>query len=366
MTREQWIRLMWRGQAGGAGRTLSILLLPLSAAFRLVLWTRDFAYGLGWARSHRAEIPVVSVGNLTVGGTGKTPLSRWVVERLRADGRSPAVVLRGYGSDEVALHRRWAPEVPVVAAADRIAGVATAVRNGAGVAVLDDAFQHRRLARDLDIVLLAAEEPFPGPVLPRGAYREPAAALERASVIIITRKRASVDQAAAVEDTLRRLGLRRPVVKVHLRPAQLRPLAAWASESLESESVDGAMPEGPIRVASGVADPDTVVASVRTLGLQVADRRDFADHHDFTPADLAHIRDGARTIVVTEKDAIKLQQLAPEAQDIFVLEQEVIVEQGEEVLERLLRDLPTASRTAGGARGNACVDPPGSTPGSGS
>lgn len=334
------------------GGIVSVLLLPVSLVFRVLLQIRALAFGLGIARTHPPAIPVVSVGNLSVGGTGKTPVSRWVVQRLEAAGRLPAVVLRGYGADEVALHRRWAPEVPVVADADRVAGVTAAAAAGADIAVLDDAFQHRRIGRDLDIVLLAAEEPFPGPVLPRGAYREPASALDRADVIVITRKRASEEQAEVVERTLRRRGLKRPVVRMHLRPTGLRTLAEWGADASSGHPDDQAVAvvnslEGPIRVASGVGDPDSVVAAVRALGLDVAGRADFPDHHDFTGEDVARMREQPGPLVVTEKDAIKLHVLAPDAKDIFVLEQEVVVEQGTDLLDRLLEGLPTPSGSDG-------------------
>ena len=177
---------------------------------------------------------------------------------------------------------------------------------GADVAVLDDAFQHRRVARDLDVVLLAAEEAFPGAVLPRGPYREPASALDRADLIVVTRKRASTEAADAVRSAVRRVGLDRPIVHIHLHPTGLRTLAAWMEGRAE-----GVHPEGPVRVASGVGDPDSVVAAVKGLGLELSDRFDFPDHHHFTTADLARLRRGSRILIVTEKDAVKLQALAP-------------------------------------------------------
>ncbi|HKK93299.1 MAG TPA: tetraacyldisaccharide 4'-kinase [Longimicrobiales bacterium] len=330
---------MWRGRAGLAGRIASVALLPLSGLYRLVMIGRNLAYGLGIATVHDPDLPVVSVGNLTVGGTGKTPVTRWVVARLRAGGARPSIVMRGYGSDEVDLHRRWAPDVPVVADPDRVAAVTAAAAAGADVAVVDDGFQHRRLGRDLDIVLLAAEEEFPGPVVPRGPYREPARALDRADVLVITRKSADEREADRVERAVRDLGLTRPVVRMHLAPGRIRPLADWGRDT---EAAAGAGSEadpagdGPFRVVSGVADPDSVVAAVRSLGLDVADRADFPDHHAFTAEEIARLRGGPYPLIVTEKDAIKLQAHVPDARDVFVLEQHLRVERGEDILQALL------------------------------
>lgn len=343
---ETRVRRMWRGQGGAAGAVLSTLLLPASALYRVIATARGLAYGLGLATVHEPALPVVSVGNVTVGGTGKTPVSRWVVERLREAGRFPAVVLRGYGDDEVRLHERWMPDLRVVADPDRVAAVEEAARAGADVAVVDDGFQHRRLGRDLDIVLLAAEERFPGPMLPRGPYREPAGAVSRADVIVVTRKNAAAARAEAVEQALRARGVRRPVVRVHLRPARARTLAEWGRGGAgapppapESPPALPAAPEGPFRVVSGVADPDSVVDAARSLGLEVADRVDFPDHHDFTVEEAARLRGGPYPLVITEKDAIKFQNHAPDADDVFVIEQEIVFEQGEDLLRSLLDGL---------------------------
>ena len=336
---ETRVRRMWRGQGGAAGAILSTVLLPISALYRLMVMLHGASHSLGWSRVQTPEIPVVSVGNVTVGGTGKTPVTKWVVDALRGDARRPAVVLRGYGADEVRLHERWAPDVPVVANVDRVAAVAEAAERGADVAVVDDGFQHRRLGRNLDIVLLAAEERFPGPVIPRGPYREPAAAVERADVIMLTRKNASSAASDAIERVLREMGVRRPVVRVNLQPGRLRTLASWSRGPDPSEASDG-LPSGPFRVVSGVADPDSVVHAALDLGLEVADRVDFPDHHEFTIEDVARLRGGAWPLVITEKDAIKLQALAFDAEDIVVIEQTLVVEQGEDVLRALLAELP--------------------------
>ncbi|MBI4878532.1 MAG: tetraacyldisaccharide 4'-kinase, partial [Planctomycetes bacterium] len=182
--------------AGGGfefGRTLlgslaALASLPYGLAVRL----RNRAYDAGLLRARCAAAVVVSVGNLSVGGTGKTPLVAMLARAARAAGRTPAILLRGYRrgarraaeSDEAALHARLAQGVLVVADPDRVRGAERALAAGADLLILDDGFQHRRLKRDLDLVLADARDPFAGGrLLPRGLLREPLSSLARAHAL---------------------------------------------------------------------------------------------------------------------------------------------------------------------------------------
>src|SRR6476620_10909394 len=148
---------------------------------------------------HGAAVPVLSIGNLSVGGTGKTPLAAWAAERVRAAGAKPAVLLRGYGGDEPLVHATLNPDIPVIADPDRVAGARKALAAGSDCAILDDGFQHRRLARIADWVLVSAEQPPErARLLPAGPWREAPTALRRATVAIVTRKSASLEVASAV------------------------------------------------------------------------------------------------------------------------------------------------------------------------
>lgn len=329
MRAQGWVRRMWAGEAGASGAVIRLLLLPAEGLFRLGLGARERRYGKPGAVV-RAPIPVVSVGNLSVGGTGKTPLASWVLSVLRERGASPALVARGYGEDELLLHRRWTPGIPVVADPDRHAGVVRAAQEGATVAVLDDGFQHRRLAREVDLVLVGAEEGLPGALLPRGPFREPREALGRAHGVVVTRKEAPESQARAVASRVGAFLGNGPVGRVHLRAGGLRPL---------SGEDPGAPPASPVVVATGVARPTSVAEGVRSLGVEVASLEAFPDHHDFTGAEVRALlrRAAGRTLVVTEKDAVKLERL-PEAAggDIRVLEQELVWEEGRSALEALV------------------------------
>jgi tetraacyldisaccharide 4'-kinase len=308
---DRWRHSLWGG-GGGPGFALARgALLPLEALYRAGVGLRNRAFDVGLLRSAEPPIPVVSVGNLTVGGTGKTPVTAWVVTELTRLGANPAVVSRGYGEDEIALHRQWHPQVPVLVAPRRIEGIREAARSSASVAVLDDGFQHRWVRRSLDVVLLAAEQPFPAPVLPRGPGREPAGALRRADWAVITRKAASDGrvEAVAAEVAARHPSL--PVAHLTLAPDGWVSLAGGAAEP----------PGAGVLVVASVAQPETVAALVRATTGHEPDVLAYPDHYRYRAPDARRIREvaGNRTVVTTEKDAVKLRPLADAIGDARVL-----------------------------------------------
>lgn len=318
---------LWRGELGFAGSFLRTVLLPLSGVWRLVTWVRNRRY------DRKPPMPVdgvtvVSVGNLAVGGTGKTPFTSWVVGAVSAAGHRPSIVLRGYGRDEVMLHRAWTPTTPVIARSDRRAACAEARLQGADVVVLDDGFQHRRLARTLDIVLLAVEDPFPGPLLPRGPYREPPDALSRADIIVLTRRQATEAQARELEA---HVGAFLPdgtptTASVHLTPGALRNLTSTGMQ-------DPIMVRDPL-VVTAVARPHAVLEDARRRTGAGAELMAFEDHHEFSKAETREIRAraGDRTILVTEKDAVKLIPFATTLGDVAVMSQELRWDWGEKAV----------------------------------
>jgi tetraacyldisaccharide 4'-kinase len=331
------VRRWWAGEAGAVGRVASLLAWPLELVFRTAVAVRNRLYHRGVLRTLAAPIPVLAVGNLTVGGTGKTPVAAWLVRRLAELGRRPALVARGYGRDELLLHARWNPSCPVIAAPDRIVGVRAAAAGGADVAVLDDGFQHRRLGRDADVVLLAAETPFPGRLLPRGPYREPAEALGRAALVVVTRKAAPEARAVVLAERLEAELPGRPLARAALLPA------AW--QHLDGTAADP--PRPPLLVATAVAEPETVLVTVRAAlarsaaaGAPVPAPRlkAYPDHHAFDEADVAALARaaGAGTLIVTEKDAVKLEPHASRLPSVRVLALELRWEAGEDVVEALL------------------------------
>ncbi|HET8656778.1 MAG TPA: tetraacyldisaccharide 4'-kinase [Longimicrobiaceae bacterium] len=329
-----WVPRWWRGEAGLAGRVASGVLWPAEQLYRGAIRARNGAYGRGWLRSEAPPIPVVSIGNLAVGGTGKTPVSAWVAARLRAAGARPALVLRGYGEDEVLVHRELNPEIPVIVAARRIEGVEEAARAGAAVAVVDDGFQHRALRRQLDVVLVAAEGWRAAPrLLPRGPWREGTESLGRAHLAIVTRKTATGEQAKAVAAALSRWIDPARILRCHIAPTELVPLRGGEGEPL------GRLAGHDVLAVASLADPRSFVAHLERAGARV-ELMAYPDHHAFTGTDAAEIRAraGRRPIVMTRKEAVKLRAVPGDWGAARVLEQRVEFEAGEEILERCMRE----------------------------
>lgn len=303
------------GRRKGLGPTLLRgLLTTASYAYAAVTWLRRRAYRAGWLPSYAVDVPVISVGNITTGGTGKTPMVAWLVEQLRSAGRTPAVLTRGYHADSTgrsdeAEMLRESTGAMVVVNPNRVAGASAAIEKGADVLVLDDGFQHRRLRRDLDIVLVDATNPFGlGRLLPRGLLREPLSSLAAADVIVVTRS----DQlpTSAMEKLLTGLGELAPDAVV--TTAVHRPVAI----------VDDAGTVHPPEIITarklfafcGIANPEAFFVTLRELGAEVVGRQDLPDHVEYSDVIVgaltrACIASPAAAAVTTEKDAVKLAEV---------------------------------------------------------
>lgn len=327
---------MWLWRSNDAlARVARLALAPAALVYRGALAVRD-----AMQQARTPSIAVISVGNLTVGGTGKTPIAAWIATELETLGARPAVVLRGYsGGDEIDVHRRLNPGIPVIANPDRAAGVAQAQAQGADVAVLDDAFQHRRLARVSDIVLISADA-WDGRVrlLPAGPWREPLSALSRASVVIITRKAADDAQVDAVTRTVSKT--RVPVAVARLTLENLRTLAG-------EEKALGSMQGETIHAIAGIGDTRAFFEQLRAIGARVVPHA-FRDHHAFTRADadrLARAAAGA-PVVCTLKDAVKLEREWPRgAGPLWYVSQRVEFDRGREAVLASLAEALAAYRT---------------------
>jgi tetraacyldisaccharide 4'-kinase len=329
---DELAREVWAGGGGAAGAALRTILAPAEAGYAAAVAARNGAYDRGWLRSERVDVPVISIGNISVGGAGKTPFAAWLARRLVDLGRRPAIALRGYGEDEILLHRELNPDVPVFRGKRRVQAAREAVAAECDVVVLDDAFQHRALARDLDIVLVPVEGWEPRPrLVPRGPWRESPRALARADLIVLTRKSADAARAAAVETEVARMHPRKPIARCALIPIWLTPLHGGAATGVET------LAGRRVLAVSALAVPEPFIHHLRGAGAEVQ-AATYPDHHPFTEADAAEImaRAAGRTIVMTHKDAVKLRALLSPSIEAFVLEQSVAIESGMDALEAAL------------------------------
>ncbi len=340
-----FVERVWYGDDAAASLMRSVL-TPFERLFGGIVGARDILYDAGWLPAHESAIPAVSVGNLTVGGTGKTPVAAWIAAGLVARGAHPAVVLRGYGDDEPLVHQRLNPSVPVVVGADRGAAVARAARAGADLAVLDDAFQHRAVQRMADIVLVSADRwTSDVRMLPAGPWREPLKSIRRATLVVVTRKAADDRTVDAVHERLSQIAPAVPRVSIRLEPHEL----VRADDPTQRRPRSALAGTAACAVLS-IADPAAFVAQIEQLGASVR-AISFPDHHNFDDADIreivAAIGRGEQAIC-TLKDAVKLGPRWPRlAPPLWYVSQQVMVERGVGGLERLLDDLVRArSRTS--------------------
>lgn len=328
---------LWYGRSA-VPRVVRAALSPLAWLYGSVVSARNELYDRGTLRARDATIPVVSVGNLSVGGTGKTPVSAYVVGELLAMGHRPAVVMRGYGEDEVHLHARMNPGIPVITGADRVTGIRSAVAAGADVVVLDDGFQHRRAHRDLDIVLVSAEQWRADlRMLPAGPLREPLRSLGRADLVIVTQKSATDVEARAVVSAIKAL----PTTSSTVVVAWLAPRAIVSASGRASIPLEAIAGERVLAVA-GIGDPMSFFAQLRQLGALVTERR-FRDHHAYTLGDAERLASeslGHKYVVSTEKDTVKLAGLWPaNGPELWYLSQAVRLTEGHSLVAAALAKL---------------------------
>jgi tetraacyldisaccharide 4'-kinase len=349
-------------------------LSALSLAYGAAVHSRNRAFDRGWKKSHRAAVPVVSVGNVTTGGTGKTPLVAWLANWFRERGVNIALLSRGYralghkasrgvyplgaidsphdevsdaggdkpprsrANDEKLVLDKLCPGVPHVQQPDRVAGAKIAVeQHGAQLLILDDGFQHRRLHRDLDIVLIDALNPFGyGRLLPRGLLREPLTGLRRADVIVLTR----ADQCTAAEKdailaTIRRFAPDCNVAEIAFRPTGVINSAGETRtfSELKSQSVIA---------FCGVGNPESFR---RTLSeYEIREFRPFPDHRHYTAADLdelAQLADAtdSSAFVATLKDLVKIDRTELAGRPLWAVQIGTEFLSGRDIVERALAGL---------------------------
>lgn len=334
-----------RLQAGEGGLVASCVragLSVLAGGWALAQGLKSWSYGVGLRKARRLDVPVISVGNLTVGGTGKTPFVIALAEALRARGRHPGILARGYrradgarlNDEGLEIERALGEDVPQMQDPDRVRGGRRLLEAHADVDVilLDDGFQHRRLHRDVDVVLLDATLPFGhGHLLPRGRLRERPAALRRAHVVVCTRSDL-VDEAAL--DALKtRIGA---LTSASAFAASTRAQRlVWADRVEDPEALCGRR----IHAAAAVGQPAAVKRTLERLGAEVASFSTFPDHRAVAPATWARLLDRARSdgasLVITRKDAVKLDSL-PEGMAVL----EVATDLSSDLVDAITAALP--------------------------
>lgn len=328
------------------GGAIELLRLP-ALGFALVARARGALYDRRVLPIAHVGVPVVSIGNLTTGGTGKTPFVAWMTAELARRGYQPGILSRGFGAargetnDEAKLLARLAPGVAHAQQRDRVRGARELVSGGVDALVLDDGFQHRALARDLDLVLVDATRPFglagidgEAPVralLPRGLLREPPSALRRADLVVITRTELADPRALEeLERELARIAPGRPIARARL------VARGWIDEQGARTDLD-ALRGREVDLVSALGNPAAFEASVRATGAIPRDQRVFPDHHRYVRADLAGLPAPGRMLVTSGKDAVKL---APLGVAFRALDVEFELASGREVLAALLDALP--------------------------
>ena len=347
----------------------SLILPPLSALYSVATRARTTAYQRGWFSVSQLEAPVISVGNLTTGGTGKTPLVEWVCRTVaRETGKRVCVLTRGYGranpqsqvvvsdGNKLLADEQQSGDEPyllagnlvgsaaVVANPDRISAGAWAIGNlGSEVFVLDDGFQHLCLARDLDIVTIDATNPWGGGhLLPYGRLREPRAGLSRADCVVITR----TDQVAdlvAIESPIQLLAGPIPVFASRMETYKIHRLDG---ESVEPKS----LVSQPVAAFCGVGNPESFFRHLQRQGYTLSLTRAFADHHNYTqPAITRLVNDarasGATSLITTGKDGIKLAKLELEM-PCHVIDIRISIDDDDRLV-KMIVDAATQARRAG-------------------
>ena len=345
-----WVKGIISGETrGGRAACLRLLLRIAGGVYGMLIYVRNRLYDKGILKSISLPVPVICVGNITTGGTGKTPMVIWICRYLRERGKKVVVLSRGYkgesedGNEEVQMLRRSVPEVPVVVDPDRVRGGREAmVKYRPDVIVLDDGFQHRRLGRELDIVMIDVTCPFGyGHLLPRGLLREPLKELRRAGVFVLSRCDQISDEHG--DEIVARLGregsdrgLKREKCIIRSRH-EPKGLYNTAEKEVPLEELSGRK----VGAFCGIGNPESFLATLRKLGAEVAGREFFPDHGTYKSNDPDRLAKwgrerGADWLVTTQKDWVKLREIpgAKGLDNLYWLQVEMTLSQGREQLQR--------------------------------
>lgn len=355
----------------------ALLWLP-AKLYEIGVRLRVAAYETGYLKQKRVGATVISIGNITVGGVGKTPMAEFIARYLKSEGHDVAILTRGYGrksrglrllndpragrasaqvshrefGDEPLMLARALPDVPVIVNTDRFDGGTWAEKElNSDVLILDDAYQHLGAARDLNLLLIDATDPFGGfEMAPFGRLREPLYGLKRADVVIITRADRPFDQAQTNAIIKHFCGAQVPVMYFYSSITGLRHLAS--DESYELREFAG----WNVAVLCGIGNPHAFADDILQAGMNIISENFFRDHHVFTQQDFDRVlqaaRDsGADAIVTTEKDAVRLEGLALSEFPLYAAQLKIESEDEVRLKSLLLRMVSEAERKRASRQG---------------
>lgn len=340
-----WLAVV-RGEKTGIGSAfLRCLLWFASLPYGWVMQVRNWAYQARWLHSERVAFPVISVGNLTVGGTGKTPAVEWIAGFYRRQDLCVAILSRGYGqadgglNDEARVLYDNLPDVPHLQGKNRVVLAHTAIEElESELLVLDDGFQHRRLQRNLDVVLIDATQPWGyGSVLPRGLLREPRSGLRRAHLVLLTRcDQVEPATLQTIHQEIHQIAPGIPCVETSHGPLDL------IDATLQSEPLEP-LRNRPVAAFCGLGNPGAFRQTLRHLGCWVVGWKTYPDHHAYSAGDIADLESwilGLRhdnlLVVTTQKDLVKLRISALNGVALRALRIQLRIRQGQDILEKTL------------------------------
>jgi tetraacyldisaccharide 4'-kinase len=319
------------------------VLWPFAVLYGSIVRFRAWLYEVGVCKQQRLKKPVISVGNLTLGGTGKTPLVIWLAEKLLAEGKRVGILSRGYRgdgrtSDEIELMKlRLKGRAQFGVGKDRFVQ-GQRLENSVDVFLLDDGYQHLRLARDVNILLMDAVRPLGGErLLPAGRLREPVSAMDRADILVITRTSTSPETEAAISKLNEY-----PVFAAKTKLIGFRKM--WGAPEAPSLSPQE-LGEGPFFTFCGIGNPGAFILDLQKWNLPIADKEAFADHHHYTGGEIHELLDaareaGARALITTEKDAQNMAGVDPVEVPVYVAVIELDFPQQEAFLDAIRQRIP--------------------------
>jgi len=338
---KQYIRdLMYDKKRGALSQVVKLGLLALSYIYGLAVLLHNFFSKVKLLKSYKSRTAVISVGNITLGGTGKTPFAIMLAENFAQKNKKTAVLIRGYGNDEWKMLKEKLGRcgVKVLVGKDRVRSAREAENSGISVVILDDGFQHRRLKRDIDIVLLDSTNPFGnGRLFPRGILREPMTALKKADIIVLTKADKGKENIAGIERSLRKIAPGKLVLKAEHAPGRLFDIRERIIE--EASYIRGKT----VCMLSGICDGSYFKYTVEKIGAHIELEFIFPDHYAYGAADLGRVlgecrRKGIDIIITKEKDAVKLRKIPIEISKprILALSVELELTRGKEEIDALL------------------------------